>query len=291
MLSLAQSKKQCHSFFKSEGWNIAKNKIISPFKFKFDILTQGRQKKALYFTNDSRKVKEFIPISKMMQARTPRYDLVLCIPSNLKLQMKLMVELGEAEIELITLERKIVKFLISRKMRKKIEKERIDQIRKKLGDINVISSADARIGFKIFKINKGVLKAIEPSLKSESSYLKQILNLNLILDGINIKEIKKKYNPSENQIEKGAIFLLEWASLKSELNINNKTFSFFRKIRKLRAEEPVHLKRPRDIKALERIKKELTGKKNPDKFILWESVLQIFSLCLDYIKNGIKDYK
>jgi len=288
MSFLAKLKKKCYSFFEKDGWNVSKNKTITPFKFKFDILKQGRENKILYFITDSKKIKEFIQVGKMITACSLKHGLTLCISSSLKLQMEMMVELGEAGVELITFKDGALKVLISEKIRVEIEKERVKQIKKKLSDINLISSADPRIGFKIFKINEEILKNIKSSLKNETNYLEQILNLNLILDGINITQIKQKWDPGKTEIEKGRIFLLEWALLQSGISINIDTFASFRKIRKLRADGPVHLKEAKDIKELESIKKELTGDRNPDKFVLWESILQRFSLCLDYIKEGIK---
>ncbi len=284
--TLNQLKSDSYSFFISEGWKIEKNKSINHFDIKFDILKKGNQSKALYVTEQYSLFADFISIGKAMQAFPKNYKIILCIPKSSRINPDILLSLEDVGIEVITIENGRVITIASGSNRSKIEKQRVKNIKKKISDINLISAAN--LGFKIFGLDQETLSKIKPRIKSETEYLDQILNINCILDDINVKEIKIKFNPSKSEIDKGPISLLEFSLKASGKKIDKTIFDSFKMMRRMRADRPVHKKDEKKKKELEKIFKNFTGTENPNKIRLWESIIQRFYSCLNLLKETIK---
>ena len=139
------------------------------------------------------------------------------------------------------------------------------------------------LGFKLFKDNELAILDIQKDCRSEDDFTLRVQSLCNLIDGVDIKELKKRINNGNGNVQPGSINLLKAFMDTIYPDYNDKLITNLRLIMSLRSKKfPVHKDTPEFLKVLRQM-----GFKHypPDWSKLWKKCIEGYYQSLVYIHD------
>ncbi|MDD5133300.1 MAG: hypothetical protein PHD81_01735 [Candidatus Nanoarchaeia archaeon] len=225
-------------YFRSLGFRyIKKTKLISYINLQFLIYNDGKESIAIYTLNERKEsIHNVLEGVRHCSQVKPSIRICLCIPVESYLPADLRLKIENTNIEIYTIKEGILDCYLKANDIKILESLKIEDLKKLLKNINLISSNYLR--FNLFKIDNSLLNKLNLNVSSEKDFTYQAQILSSILESLDYKSIKNEIKftkKEEKELKEGhSISVIVILFKKKKLNCDKGFEEAIKELRNLR---------------------------------------------------------